>query len=455
MRAMVPVSVRAQDEHGALGNRVAAMMAPLPVWCEDPVERLHLITASMGDLKSSGQAVGAQILSQMTDFAPPTIAAQAARLTPRQRFFNLVVTNVPGPQIALYMLGREMEAIFPMVPLAQRQALCVGIMSYNGQINFGLIGDFDAMADLDGFGLDLEAAIAEISAATPKVKGRKGKAKRKAPRRSRPRRPADPARGPPPPRGEPSAPAAILLRSMQRTDEAAASRGSMKSSCGSAARPGRGGRGSASRRGLPRRWSCPQRMSEREVDRVIRDHRDWIAEKVAWARQEAERTPLLGLDRPGVVWLAGRALSRSSCAAAGVLSPSFAMAGSRRRPGRGAAAAIGRWYRREARRRLSRATAREAEALGVRPARMSIRDPRTRWGSCTAAGAISYSWRLVICPPPVLDYVVVHELCHLRVHDHSKAFWGLLRESAPAGRSRRSGFGPTRCEIGAYAPRPC
>ncbi len=180
MRAMVPVSVRAQDEHGALGNRVAAMMAPLPVWCEDPVERLHLITASMGDLKSSGQAVGAQILSQMTDFAPPTIAAQAARLTPRQRFFNLVVTNVPGPQIALYMLGREMEAIFPMVPLAQRQALCVGIMSYNGQINFGLIGDFDAMADLDGFGLELEAAIAEISAATPKVKSRKGKAKRSA-----------------------------------------------------------------------------------------------------------------------------------------------------------------------------------------------------------------------------------------------------------------------------------
>ncbi len=179
MKAMVPVSVRAADEHGALGNRVAAMMAPLPVWCEDPVERLHLTTASMGDLKSSGQAVGAQLLTQMTDFAPPTIAAQAARLTPRQRFFNLVVTNVPGPQIPLYMLGRKMEAIFPMVPLAQRQALCVGIMSYNGQINFGLIGDYDAMADLDSFGLDLEGAIKEISAATPKSKPGKAKAKPK------------------------------------------------------------------------------------------------------------------------------------------------------------------------------------------------------------------------------------------------------------------------------------
>jgi WS/DGAT/MGAT family acyltransferase len=180
LKAMVPVSVRAEDEHGALGNRVAAMMAPLPVWCEDPVERLHLITASMGDLKSSGQAVGAQVLSQMADFAPPTIAAQAARLTPRQRFFNLVVTNVPGPQLALYMLGREMEAIFPMVPLAQRQALCVGIMSYNGQINFGLIGDFDAMADLDAFALELEAAIEEISAATPRAKGRKAKPRQKS-----------------------------------------------------------------------------------------------------------------------------------------------------------------------------------------------------------------------------------------------------------------------------------
>ena len=173
LRAMVPVSVRAEDEHGALGNRVAAMMAPLPVWCEDPVERLKLISASMGDLKKSGQAVGAQILTGLSDFAPPTIAAQAARLTPRQRFFNLVITNIPGPQFPLYLLGREMEAIYPMVPLAQRQALCVGIFSYNGQLNFGLVGDYDAMADLESFALDLDGALAEISKATP----RKGRAK--------------------------------------------------------------------------------------------------------------------------------------------------------------------------------------------------------------------------------------------------------------------------------------
>jgi diacylglycerol O-acyltransferase / wax synthase len=170
LRAMVPVSVRADEEHGALGNRVAAMMAPLPVWCEDPAERLRLINRTMGDLKGSGQAVGAEILTGLAGFAPPTIASQAARLQPAQRFFNLVVTNIPGPQFPLYVLGREMKALFPMVPLAKRQAVCVGIMSYNGQIHFGLIGDYDAMSDLESLALDLEAAIAELSAAAPKPK---------------------------------------------------------------------------------------------------------------------------------------------------------------------------------------------------------------------------------------------------------------------------------------------
>jgi len=164
LRAMVPVSVRAEEERGALGNRISAIMAPLPVWCQEPVRRLHLVTETMGDLKGSGQAVGAEILTRIVDFAPTTIASQAARLQPAQRFFNLVVTNVPGPQFPLYVLGREMESIFPLVPLARRQALCVGIMSYNGQVDFGLIGDYDAMADLDSFALDLEGALGEFTA---------------------------------------------------------------------------------------------------------------------------------------------------------------------------------------------------------------------------------------------------------------------------------------------------
>jgi diacylglycerol O-acyltransferase len=162
LRAMVPVSVRAADEHGALGNRVSAVMAPLPVWCEDPVRRLRRVTATMGDLKSSNQAVGASLMTQLADFAPPTIAGQAARLQARQRFFNLVVTNVPGPQFPLFLMGRRMERVFPMVPLAKNQAVCVGIMSYDGQVNFGLIGDFDAMADLDDLGDDVEASLEEL-----------------------------------------------------------------------------------------------------------------------------------------------------------------------------------------------------------------------------------------------------------------------------------------------------
>jgi diacylglycerol O-acyltransferase len=141
---------------------VTSMMAPLPVWCEDPKRRMEIVKQSMGDLKQSKQALGATLLTQLADFAPPTIAGQAARLQARQRFFNLVVTNVPGPQFPLYLMGRRMERVFPMVPLAKNQGICVGIMSYDGQVNFGLIGDYDGMPDLDDLAEDLEAAIAEL-----------------------------------------------------------------------------------------------------------------------------------------------------------------------------------------------------------------------------------------------------------------------------------------------------
>jgi WS/DGAT/MGAT family acyltransferase len=159
IRAMVPVSVRTENQKGALGNRVSTMMAPLPVWCEDPVERLHRVSATMGDLKQSKQAMGAELMTQLADFAPPTIANQAARLQSRQRFFNLVVTNVPGPQFPLFLMGRRMQSVFPMVPLAKRQALCVGIMSYDGQVNFGLIGDYDAMEELEPLANELQSSL--------------------------------------------------------------------------------------------------------------------------------------------------------------------------------------------------------------------------------------------------------------------------------------------------------
>jgi diacylglycerol O-acyltransferase len=163
LKAMVPVSVRADVERGALGNRVAAMWAPLPVGMTDPVQRLLKIRRAMDGVKDSGQAVGAQVLTQLSGFAPPTIMAQAARLQARQRLFNVVVTNVPGPQFPLYVLGRELEHLYPMVPLAENTALGIAIMSYNGQLNFGLTGDYDALSDLEVLADELTAAIEELA----------------------------------------------------------------------------------------------------------------------------------------------------------------------------------------------------------------------------------------------------------------------------------------------------
>jgi diacylglycerol O-acyltransferase / wax synthase len=165
LRAMVPVSVRAEAERGALGNRVAAMFAPLPVGLEDPGDVFATVAEAMRGLKESGQAVGAQTLTQLADFAPPTIASQAARLQARQRYFNLVVTNVPGPQRPLWLLGREMLAIYPVVPLAANQALGIAIMSYNGRLGYGLLADYDALPDLDDVRAALRAALDDLAAA--------------------------------------------------------------------------------------------------------------------------------------------------------------------------------------------------------------------------------------------------------------------------------------------------
>jgi diacylglycerol O-acyltransferase / wax synthase len=165
LKAMVPVSVRQDVERGALGNKVAAMMAPLPVWCQEPVARLDIVREELKDLKSGGQAVGAQVLTELAGFAPSTIMDQASRLMARQRFFNLVVTNVPGPQFPLYLLGRRMLDPFPMVPLAKGQGIGVALLSYDGAINFGVVGDFDLLWDLDEFADDLSESLAELATA--------------------------------------------------------------------------------------------------------------------------------------------------------------------------------------------------------------------------------------------------------------------------------------------------
>jgi WS/DGAT/MGAT family acyltransferase len=162
LRALVPVSIRSQDERGALGNRIAAMRGPLPVYVTDPVERLRLVQESMGNLKQSKQALGAEVIAGLTDFAPPTLLAQASRLNFSTRLFNLIVTNVPGPQFPLYLLGREMLEIVPIAFLPENHALAIAIMSYNGKVDVGLLADYDAMPDLEEFGTMLEDALAEL-----------------------------------------------------------------------------------------------------------------------------------------------------------------------------------------------------------------------------------------------------------------------------------------------------
>ncbi|MGA1213260.1 MAG: WS/DGAT/MGAT family O-acyltransferase [Solirubrobacterales bacterium] len=164
LRALVPVSVRAEDEHGTLGNRLAAMRGPLPVYEEDPVQRLEIVSAAMDGLKESKQALGAEVIARLNDFAPPTLLAQSGRLNFSTRLFNLLVTNVPGPQIPLFMLGRQMSEVFPIPFLAENHGLAIAVISYNGKVDFGLLGDFDALPDIELVSEGLNEALAELLA---------------------------------------------------------------------------------------------------------------------------------------------------------------------------------------------------------------------------------------------------------------------------------------------------
>jgi WS/DGAT/MGAT family acyltransferase len=171
LRALVPVSIRAEDEHGHLGNRIAAVRGPLPVYIADPLQRLEAVREAMDGVKSGKQALGAEVIARFNDFAPPTLLAQASRLNFSTRLFNLIVTNVPGPQIPLYVLGRELEDVFPVAFLPDHHALAVAIMSYNGGIDFGLLADYDAMDDVDLITEGIESSIAELLREAARAKG--------------------------------------------------------------------------------------------------------------------------------------------------------------------------------------------------------------------------------------------------------------------------------------------
>jgi diacylglycerol O-acyltransferase len=164
LRALVPVSVRTQAERddGHLGNRIVVMRGPLPVYIGDPVARLRAVKEAMDGLKESKQAVGAEVLVNVENFAPPTVLAQASRLNFSTRLFNLIVTNVPGPQFPIYVRGREMQDIFPVAFLPKGHGLAIAIMSYNGKMNFGLLGDYDALPDIEEIADGIDASLAEL-----------------------------------------------------------------------------------------------------------------------------------------------------------------------------------------------------------------------------------------------------------------------------------------------------
>jgi WS/DGAT/MGAT family acyltransferase len=180
LRALVPVSIRSDDDRGGTGNQIAAMRGPLPVYCDDPVECLGIVRQEMGSLKESKQALGAEVIAGLQDFAPPTLLAQASRLNFSTRLFNLIVTNVPGPQLPLYLQGRELQQIIPVAFLPENHALAVAIMSYNGSLDFGLLGDYDAMPDLEFVAAALEDTTDEL------LKAASSRGRTSRPRSSRP-----------------------------------------------------------------------------------------------------------------------------------------------------------------------------------------------------------------------------------------------------------------------------
>jgi WS/DGAT/MGAT family acyltransferase len=162
LKAFCPVSVRDDDQRMQLGNRISTMVVPLPVGEPDARVRLDAVRATTADLKERRQAIGAAALLGLSEYAAPTMLGLAARVAHAQRVANLIVTNVPGPQVPLYCLGAQMLEVYPVVPLSRNLTLNVAILSYCGQLHFGLIGDGQSGRDLERLAGGVEDGIAEL-----------------------------------------------------------------------------------------------------------------------------------------------------------------------------------------------------------------------------------------------------------------------------------------------------
>jgi len=188
--ALVPVSIRRPDEKGELGNRLSTIMVRLPLTEADPRKRLERLRDETHRLKESDNARAASLLIEATGWAPPTINRLLARGMARPLVFNLVVSNVPGPQQPLYLLGRRIKEIYPFVPLSpQNHALSIGMISYDGRVFFGLAGDRDVLPDLDDLAGALGEALREQPVPRAKPKKKVASKKKATPKRRRFRRP--------------------------------------------------------------------------------------------------------------------------------------------------------------------------------------------------------------------------------------------------------------------------
>jgi diacylglycerol O-acyltransferase len=168
IRSLVPVSTRASDEHGSLGNRVSALLCDLPVDVDDPIERLHAVRAEMERLKASHMAeAGAQVVD-LGALAPPFVVGAVTRLVMRvmhrvpQRMFATVTTNIPGPRVPLYCMGRKMLEWHPYVPIGQGLRVGTAILSYAGRLSFGITSDHDTIQDATLLARAIVQGLAEL-----------------------------------------------------------------------------------------------------------------------------------------------------------------------------------------------------------------------------------------------------------------------------------------------------
>lgn len=168
LRTLVPVSVRDETGRGVYDNRVSAIFLDLPVHLDDPLERLAAVHEQMDRLKQSHEPEAGAALTHLAGAVPPTFTAQATRLVSRlvsrlpQRTMNTVTTNVPGPQFPLYAAGREMLEYLPFVPLGPGVRIGVAILSYNGQLRFGITGDYDTAPDIDVLADGIDTAVTTL-----------------------------------------------------------------------------------------------------------------------------------------------------------------------------------------------------------------------------------------------------------------------------------------------------